>query len=158
MRVSSLLYAIPWLDNLTPCSGNAHDLIAEYWRLNKKKPQPKPGRKSVASVTAETSPEASVSVAKKRGRSKAKKETSGDEGVSEGERLSAAKKSRKSNGTSKSAKRSISTAAMDVDEEPDSDIGNMSKYKHLESWEGLIKSVDTVERNDNGELLVYFTL
>lgn len=158
MRVSSRPYTISWLDNLAPYSGGAQELISEYWRQNKKKSQAKVPRKSLPSMTAEPSPEASASVTKKRGRSKAKKEVSDDEGASDGERVSAAKRARKSNGASKSTKRSASTAAMDVDEVPDGEIGDMLKYKHLESWEDLINSVDTVERNDNGELLVYFTL
>jgi hypothetical protein len=43
---------------------------------------------------------------------------------------------------------------MDVDDE----FGNMEQYMHLESWEKLIKTVDTVEKGPENELYVYFTL
>lgn len=138
-------------------SGNAADLIDEYWKnvakrgkksADKSKPA-KAGRKSTA---RDTSPDASASVAKKRGRSKAKKEESDAEGDSDGGRPSTAKRARKSSG--KSTKRSSSAAAMDVDEP----FGNMHKYMTQESWEKLIKTVDTVEKGEDGQLYVYFTL
>lgn len=35
---------------------------------------------------------------------------------------------------------------------------DMKKWKDATSWEHLVECIDTVERMDNGELLVYFTL
>lgn len=38
------------------------------------------------------------------------------------------------------------------------EIGSMGKHANSASWEHLVESVDTVERNEDGELYVYFTL
>jgi hypothetical protein len=43
---------------------------------------------------------------------------------------------------------------MDVD----NGIGDMDKYMQHESWEKLIKSVDTVEKGSDDKLYVFFTL
>lgn len=139
---------------------NAGDLIAEYWKKNSKDKKgrksidkPKGGRKSVA---RDASAEMSTSVAKKRGRTKVKDdsdiEVESDEGKSR-----VMKRAKKSTGGTKAAKKS-SAVSMDVDEVNPDDIGQMENYMELESWEKLIKSVDTVEKGDDGHLYVYFTL
>jgi hypothetical protein len=48
----------------------------------------------------------------------------------------------------------MSPAAMDVD----NDIGDMEQYMHHESWEKLIKTVDTVGKGPDNKLYVFFTL
>jgi len=140
-----------WVDEAD--AGNATDLISEYWEKNKKekkarkstdkpKTTSKAGRKSDAgNVEA-----ASASAAKKRGRSKTKRDSDVEED-SDSERPKTAKKPRKS--TKKS-----SPAPMDVDD----DVGDMRKYMHHESWEKLIKKVDTVEIGEDNKLYVFFTL
>ena len=37
-------------------------------------------------------------------------------------------------------------------------VKNMNDYMHLDDWEGLVSSVDTVERESDDTLTVYFTL
>jgi hypothetical protein len=139
-------------------TSNATDLIAEYWAhnikdkkgkksLDKPKTASKVGRKSAAHDTSAEAPSASAS--KKRGRPKSKKDDSDDED-SDKERPVTAKKARKSAGTKVSA----SPAVMDVDD----DVGDMDKYMHHESWEKLIKTVDTVEKGPDDKLYVFFTL
>ena len=66
------------------------------------------------------------------------------------------KRARKSTGDTKMAK--MSAASMDVDEVNEDEVGMMEKYMDLESWEKLIKTIDTVEKGDDGQLYVYFTL
>ncbi|KIM88205.1 hypothetical protein PILCRDRAFT_814109 [Piloderma croceum F 1598] len=145
-----------WVDEND--AGNATDLIAEYWAHNTKdkkskksidkpKTAAKAGRKSAARDTSVEAP--STSASKKRGR-KPKKDDSDDEADSDKERPKTAKKPRKSAGTKVSA----SPAVMDVDD----DIGDMDKYMHHESWEKLIKTVDTVEKGPDDRLYVFFTL
>jgi len=145
-----------WVDEND--AGNATDLIAEYWAhnikdkkgkksLDKPKTASKVGRKSAAHDTSAEAPSASAS--KKRGRPKSKKDDSDDED-SDKERPVTAKKARKSAGTKVSA----SPAVMDVDD----DVGDMDKYMHHESWEKLIKTVDTVEKGPDDKLYVFFTL
>lgn len=41
---------------------------------------------------------------------------------------------------------------------PEQILGDMSSFMHLASWEGLIETVDTVERESDNSLTVYFTL
>ena len=48
----------------------------------------------------------------------------------------------------------VSPGAMDVDD----DIGDMDKYMRHESWEKLVKTVDTVEKGPDDKLYVFFTL
>jgi len=140
-----------WVDEAD--AGNATDLISEYWEKNKKekkarksvdksKATSKAGRKSDAGDTEA----ASVSAAKKRARSKAKKDSDVEED-SDSERPRTAKKPRKST-------KKPSPASMDIDD----DVGDMGKYMHQESWEKLIKKVDTVEMGDDNKLYVFFTL
>lgn len=61
------------------------------------------------------------------------------------------KKPRKSTG--KGGKRGAVTT-----EDQDEEYTDMKKWKDLATWEHLVESIDTVERTDNNELLVYFTL
>jgi len=37
-------------------------------------------------------------------------------------------------------------------------IGTMESYMNMTRWDGLVKSIDTVEREADGGLIVYFTL
>lgn len=67
-----------------------------------------------------------------------------------------AKKARKST-TSQASKAPAKKARSETPEVQDKVIGNMDAYKHLKNWEGLVKSVDTVEQNGD-ELMVFFTL
>ncbi|TDL23999.1 hypothetical protein BD410DRAFT_786707 [Rickenella mellea] len=50
-----------------------------------------------------------------------------------------------------------SAAGGDEDEEVVK-YGNMKIYMHLKSWEPLVEAVDTVERTDDNDLVVYFTI
>jgi hypothetical protein len=61
------------------------------------------------------------------------------------------KKPRKSNG-SKAA-----TKAQQDDREETPPVGDMNRFMNMPSWETMIDTVDTVER-DGDELMVYFTL
>ena len=137
---------------------NAQDLIDHFWADKKKgksgsrksepvKPKPKlvekPSRKSLADVEPSVEPEV-----KKRGRPK--KEDLPSETRDEEENVQRAKKKpRKSNGLSHKETKQES------DEE---EVGTMKKHMKVPSWEELIESIDTVEREDDGELYVFFTL
>jgi len=43
-------------------------------------------------------------------------------------------------------------------ETPEAIVGKMTNFMHLDDWEALVSSVDTVERDSNNSLTVYFTL
>ncbi|EIW78977.1 hypothetical protein CONPUDRAFT_126722 [Coniophora puteana RWD-64-598 SS2] len=172
-----------WVDE--PDAGNAEDLIQQFWRESKSQKAAAPaGRKSVGDKPApkkngrvsslareESSDNDSAAPAKKRGRpskggavAAATKTKARDE--DEDER--AVKKARKSTTTSVATKRdklSKKADAMDVDGdddeddgEPDKPIGSMKEHMSTQSWESLVKVVDTVERDDDGTIYVYFTV
>lgn len=63
----------------------------------------------------------------------------------------AKKKPRKSNGVARQDNKRDS-------DEDDEIIGNMKKHMKVSSWEDLIESIDTVEREGDNELYVFFTL
>lgn len=109
--------------------------------------KPKSGRKSVA---RDASAEVSTSGAKKRGR-KVKDGSDDVEVESGGGKSRVMKRARKNTGD-------MISASMDVDVANLDDVGEMENYMELESWEKLIKSVDTVEKGDDDQLYVYFTL
>ena len=109
--------------------------------------KPKARRKSTT-VAGDDNVEADPQ--KKRGRPpKPNKEVTLDS--EDGDEAPVSKKPRKSNGAKAAAK----------DHQDDSDdappVGNMDKYLNIPSWENLIDTVDTVER-DGKALMVYFTL
>ncbi|KAG6374782.1 hypothetical protein JVT61DRAFT_4160 [Boletus reticuloceps] len=149
-----------WVDERD--AGNAKELIDRFWAEKKKsKPGPrksepiksrpksveKPSRKSLIElVDSSVEPEIHV---KKRGRSKKDEQPSDKmETRDEDEDAHRAKKKpRRSNGLPRQEKR-----------ESDEDIvGNMKKHMKVPSWEELIDTIDTVEREEE-ELYVFFTL
>ncbi|KAG8215063.1 hypothetical protein J3R82DRAFT_8484 [Butyriboletus roseoflavus] len=150
-----------WVDERD--AGNAKELIERFWEEKKKgKPGPrksepvkskpklteKLSRKSLIDLDSSVEPD---SLAKKRGRPKkdelvSDKLEARDEDESE---QRAKKKPRKSNGLSRQENKRES------DEET---LGNMKKHMKVSSWEELIQSIDTVEREEDGELYVFFTL
>ncbi|KAI6044417.1 hypothetical protein EDC04DRAFT_2642470 [Pisolithus marmoratus] len=150
-----------WVDETD--AGNAQELIEDFWaqrRRNKpgpRKSEPiktkprnlaaKPSRKSLAQ---ESSPDTEPP-SKKRGRPRRTEPNPDHEMIAEDEEPRATKKARKSEGTSRKAA-----------DKPDSGeemiVGTMKKHMQISSWEHLVETVDTVERNSDGELFVYFTL
>ncbi|KAM5534625.1 hypothetical protein V8D89_011637 [Ganoderma adspersum] len=146
-----------WVDEKD--AEGARELIDEYWRKHGKKTggrksdvKPKPAAKPRKSAVKDDEEE-EVPPAKKRGRppkAQARPSEEQDEDV-EMEDVPK-KKPRKSTG--RGGKRGAATTE-DQDEEEYTD---MKKWKELSTWEHLVESIDTVERTDNNELLVYFTL
>lgn len=121
------------------------------------KPKPKlvekPSRKSLADIADVESSAEPESHLKKRGRPK-KEEVSSDKRETrdqDEDEQRAKKRARKSNGV----------AARQEKEKRESDeeiIGNMKKHMKVPTWEDLIETIDTVEREEDGELYVFFTL
>lgn len=151
---------MPQILTYDACS-NADDLINEYWSKNKK-PSARGGRKSVASrlsgrqslgatssarksVARESSSEVEVVRPKKRGRpSKAKKEEPED---GSGDEVRA-----------KKSKKSVGKAVSNAPVEDAEGFASMKQWKNEDTWDHLVETIDTVERADNGELMIYFTL
>jgi hypothetical protein len=147
------------------CSSNAADLIKKYWD-NKRKAskggprkstdtgKAKPTRKSTAAQeTRESTPPA-----KKRSRPQKDEQEQSEkeqEASSNGDNddARAKKKPRKSQGASaKKAKKQLADDGEEVA------VGNMKKHMTIASWENLIDTIDTIERDDDGELYVYFKM
>ncbi|KAL4066125.1 hypothetical protein J3A83DRAFT_360255 [Scleroderma citrinum] len=151
-----------WVDE--DDAGNAQELIDDFWAQRRKnkvgprksepiksKPKPvaaKPSRKSLAQ---DSSPEVAEVPTKKRGRPRKSGVDSDIEVIgADDEESRAKKKSRKSDGATRVADKPES--------EEEVEIGTMKTHLNVASWEHLVESVDTVERNLDGELIVYFTL
>ncbi|THH27749.1 hypothetical protein EUX98_g6441 [Antrodiella citrinella] len=147
----------------------AADLIKEYWEKQKQGPRKPTARKSLPAEAREASPEVEAVPAKKRGRTSVSKPISVSDDDDEQSDRPQPKKS-KNTATSASVTKSKSASMTkssaqkpkkrapspsDSDEETFSD---MRKWKLATSWEHIVKRVDTVERTDDGKLLVYFTL
>jgi chromobox protein 5 len=146
------------------CSRNAHALITEYWKShpNKKKAprkstdakSPRRPRKSTADETSDTGSPAAAP--KKRGRkSQVKAESDLENGKDmDVDEIRAPKKPRKSAATKAQSKEGPQRTF--VGEEPP--IGDMSQHMKMKNWEDLVSTVDTIEREAEGSLMVYFTM
>ncbi|KAI0642101.1 hypothetical protein C8Q79DRAFT_987548 [Trametes meyenii] len=152
-----------WVDEKD--AEGAMDLITEYWRTHKKggrKPEPKPKsapkpRKSSTKADSDVEEVASSTAGvKKRGRqSKVAEPPETDEDEDE-EPAPKQKKPRKSTGA---AAKGSGRRKSGADEDELKEVyANMRKFKDTPSWEHLIDTIDTVERTESGELVVYFTL
>ncbi|KAI6001191.1 hypothetical protein EDD15DRAFT_2361548 [Pisolithus albus] len=150
-----------WVDE--DDAGNARELIDDFWaqrRRNKpgprksepikSKPRNLAAKVSRKSLAQESSPETEAP-SKKRGRPKKTMPESDAEMVTDDEESRATKKARKSEGTSRKAADKSESGEEVV-------VGDMKKHMQIASWEHLVETVDTVERNADGDLFVYFTL
>ncbi|KAI6124608.1 hypothetical protein EDD17DRAFT_1469034 [Pisolithus thermaeus] len=150
-----------WVDEVD--AANAQELIEDFWakrRRNKpgprksepirSKPRNLAAKVSRKSLAQESSPETEAP-SKKRGRPKKTIPESESEMVIDDEESRATKKARKNEGTSRKAADKPESGEEVI-------VGDMKKHMQISSWEHLVETVDTVERNANGDLFVYFTL
>ena len=89
---------------------------------------------------------------KKRGRPPKAKKVSDDEAPKS---KAATGRSAKTNGTSKKTR---NANGADHEDEPDEGYESMKQWKDTPSWTNLVEQIDTVERQKDGELYVYFKL
>ncbi|KAH9840072.1 uncharacterized protein C8Q71DRAFT_703358 [Rhodofomes roseus] len=147
-----------WVDEQD--AGNAHDLIDEFWARNKK--EKRAGRKSTgapagrpsttkarkSSNARDESSEVEELRPKRRGRqSKAKREESDNE-VEEVEE----------DARGKNGKKAVTKAAKNAPEEDSDGFQSMNQWMSSLTWEHIVGHIDTVERADDGKLMIYFTL
>ncbi|KAH9987155.1 hypothetical protein BJV74DRAFT_774285, partial [Russula compacta] len=155
-----------WVDERD--AAGAKELITEYWSRQGKKKGDKAGRKSEPKSKAATRRPVAASVeatpeptpaTKKRGRDRLQvKPISDDEGAEE-ENTRSRKRGRRSNGTTRKA--SPSPASSSDRASPIVDLfepSTIKKWGNLPSWERHIETIDTVEKTENGDLLIYFKL
>jgi len=133
------------------CFSNAQELVDAYWKkANAKKARKSTDRKSLdkgrKSMTRDGSPEITEIKHKKRGRKSQADATKSDSEMEVDQPQPQAKKPRRSQ-----AKKSQT-------ETPEAIVGKMTNFMHMEDWEALVSSVDTVERDSDNSLTVYFTL
>jgi len=152
-----------WVDEKD--SENARELVDEFWRKNpQKKKVAVAGRKSVdkkspkkprkSTATDDTSDAGEISTKKRGRKSSSHKVGSGDE-MDVDEEKPAKKAKKDSAQPSKTNAKKVNTTSPEEDEVH---LGTMKKYMSMASWEGLIKTIDTVERSDDDELKIFFTL
>lgn len=131
----------------------------EYWSKNpaKKKaaalPPKKSPKKARKSTGGEETSDADAPATKKRGRKSSTKKSGNDEDDMDVDEAPSKKARKSSTQVAKAKARTPETPEVD---EPV--IGNMNDYMHMRNWEPLIKTVDTIERKQDGNLLAYFTL
>lgn len=116
--------------------------------------KPKAGRKSAA---AEEPPK------KKRGRPSAAQDEPMDQDAKTEEDSDAENKPRtakraKKAAAASSSKKKRTGISSDPDELSLDDIVPMDKWMHIRNWEELIESIDTMERDEDNKLNVFFTL
>lgn len=124
-----------WVDEND--AGNAEDLIKDFWSRKKNRKQEtktKRGRKSTATMDEESDDLGSVSVAPKKKGRKPKARTDTEE-IEE-----------------------TDTRVSKKDDDQDVVMSDMGNYDSWPSWEDLIRSIDTIEKDDSGKIQVYFTL
>jgi hypothetical protein len=132
--------------------------VNEYWSKNpaKKKaaalPPKKSPKKARKSAGEETS-DADASATRKRARKSSTKKSGNDEEDMDVDEAPPKKARKSSTQVSKVKARAPETPEVD---EPV--IGNMNDYMHMNNWEPLVKTVDTIERRQDGVLFAYFTL
>jgi len=158
-----------WVDERD--ATGAKELITEYWARQNKKKGEKGGRKSDArpksatrrpAVTSVESTPEPVQATKKRGRDRQKARSgSGDEDAEEEEEedTRSKKRGRKSNGVNRKA--SPSPASSSDRGSPMVELlepSAIKKWRNLPSWERHIETIDTVEKAEEGVLLIYFKL
>ena len=127
---------------------NAIDLIEDYWKLN-----PKKGRKSDAKAApnkqARLSKGAAEIQTKKRGRkSQVPDSEAGDSG-------DAGNKTTKKLRTTTAPPHQSSPAPPS---EAEIMFEDLDKYKNVPNWEPYVSGIDTIERQDDGSLIVYFSM
>jgi len=136
-----------WVDELD--AENAKDLVDEFWRKNPHKKRQ--GRKSLdkrpKKLQEYDSDGDSSTAKKKRGRKTSTKAESDDE-------MDVDQPVRKKKATRLSKTREPSQD----DNDSEVVLQTMETYMAVKNWEHLVKAVDTVERESNGELYIYFTL
>ena len=130
-----------------PCR-NADELIATYKREKAKAEKKTPAKPRKSTEPSKQEP-------KKRARVSTKSKQESDEEEPEPSPVQPiAKKQKKAPASAKKK------AEPNHDDENlvMVDFTSMDKYMHLDSWEDLIDSIETIERDDDGKLLIYGTL
>lgn len=137
---------------------NADALIAEYWKKHPKKARKSmeaktPAKKPHKSAAPEEVPETTT---KKRGRKSQTGPESSARAGSEVADARAAKKAKK-NGAAK-AETEEATRPSVVEDDAEAHFTDMSKYMAVQDWDHLVQTIDTIERNADDTLHVYFSL
>lgn len=126
-------------------------MIDEYWKSHprpsktpRKSAEPKSAKRSRKSIAREDLDE-NTTAEKKRAR---KSQGRDQEHMTEENGTRAIKKLKKN----RSPNHRAVVSADDIS------IGTMSEYTGVADWDNIIKTVDTVERDSDGSLIIYFTL
>jgi len=131
---------------------NADELINEFWAKKKSRKTEVKGKRGRKSAGDESEDDSASAAPKKRGR-KSQARVGSEESQDTDTRT--LKKAR----TSAARKASENIASpQDDDEDAEIIIGDMSKYESWPTWEDLIETIDTVEKDMSGDMTLYFTL
>lgn len=141
---------------------NAHDLVDDYWARNKKDKRLS-GRKSIGAASGRAS--------KTKGRTSSivRGDSSEVEEVRPNKRGKPPKTKRdelvedeaediQRSARGKTSKRAPARAPRGGQVEDAEGFVSMNPWKNSATWEHVVEKIDTVERADNGHLMIYFTL
>jgi len=131
-------------------AGNADELINEYWAKKKSRKTEVKGKRGRKSTGDESADDSGSPAPKKRGR-KAQARAASEESQDTDART--VKKARTG-----AARKTSENITQDEDEDAEIIIGDMSKYESWPTWEDLIETIDTVEKDLSGNMTLYFTL
>ncbi|KAF9650120.1 hypothetical protein BDM02DRAFT_1512793 [Thelephora ganbajun] len=130
---------------------NADELISKF--LDEKRAREKAASGKKATTKPRKSAEPPKQDPKKRGRVSTKSKAQSDEEEPERSPVHPiAKKQRKAPAPAKKKGKDLEE---DLDE---GEFASMDKYMHLDSWDTLVDKIDTIERDEDGHLILYGTL
>jgi hypothetical protein len=128
-------------------------LISKY--LDEKRAREKAAKKANAKLRKSTEPRKQEP--KKRGRVSIKSKADSDEEEPELSPVQPSAKKQKKEKTTASTRKKAGRARTPEEEDeldPES-FTSMDKYMHLDSWDDLIDNIDTIERDEEGNLFIY---
>jgi len=134
---------------------NADEVISKF--LDEKRSRDK-AKKTAAK--RRKSAELAKQEPKKRGRISVKSKVESDEEEPERSPVQPIAKKQKKEKTTTSTKKKSEPTPEQVPEDDVDPTGftAMDKYMHLDEWENLIDKIDTIERDEKGNLFIYGTL
>ena len=94
---------------------------------------------------------------KKRGRISIRSKVDSDEEEPERSPVQPIAKKQKKEKATASTKKKVEQTSEEDELDPENFM-TMDKYMHLDSWDELVDTIDTIERDDKGSLFIYGTL
>jgi len=132
---------------------NADELISKF--LDEKRAREKAAKKAATKPRKSTEPPKKEP--KKRGRVSLKSKVDSDEEEPERSPVRPSAKKQKKEKAPTSTRKRVERTPEEDGLDP-AEFSSMNKYMHVDSWEEFIDKIDTIERDEEGNLFIYGTL